>query len=66
VWQGCSNVKENGPNGVKRRMVDLFPKTIINLTPLGVLEEVLYYVGDGLDNIAEGSVSIGDLILVNN
>ena len=47
-------------------MVDLFPKTIINLTPLGVLEEVLYYVGDGLDNIAEGSVSIGDLILVNN
>ena len=47
--------KKKGPNGVKRRVVDEFSKRIIDLTPCGVLEEVLCGVGDGLNSIAEGS-----------
>ena len=47
--------KKKGPNGVKGRVVDEFAKRIIDLTPSGVLEEVLYGVGDGLSSIAEGS-----------
>ena len=48
--------KNHGPNGIKTEVVQGFAKTIMDLDPPDLLDEVLYGVlDDTLENIQEGS-----------
>ena len=48
--------KKHGPNGIKKEVVEEFAKTIMDLAPPELLDEVLYGVlDDALEDILEGS-----------
>jgi len=49
--------KKHGPNGIKKEVVEEFAKTIMDLAPPELLDEVLYGVlDDALEDIPEGMV----------